>query len=89
VTEQPEYVPPRHERIAAGMHTHIAEAVKWVMEPELIAVEAEVERRVRAKVIEEIEALRDGVSGRHKPYNQAFVHALDCAIRHIARGDSR
>lgn len=49
----------------------------------------EHERRVRAKVAAEIEVLRDGVRNPDKPYNEAFVHALDCAIREIARGERR
>lgn len=46
----------------------------------------EHERQTRAKVVSELEALRDGVQNPDKPYNEAFIHALDCAIREIARG---
>lgn len=52
---KPEDVPARHDRLAAAMLTPLIdhglrEAVKWVMEPELLAIEAEIERRVREQV---------------------------------------
>ncbi|MBX6387045.1 MAG: hypothetical protein IRZ07_29385, partial [Microbispora sp.] len=52
----------------------------------LAAVLPEHERQVREQAAAEIEALRDGTHGKGKPYNKAFMHALDCAIRHITGG---
>lgn len=51
-------VPDRHDRLAAAMLTPLIdhglrEAVKWVMEPELLAMEAEIERQVRERVAAE------------------------------------
>lgn len=54
----------------------------------LPAIAAELpahERQVREQVAAEIKALRDGVANPDKPYNEAFVHALDCAIREITK----
>jgi hypothetical protein len=45
----------------------------------------EHEQQVLNKVTAVLEALRDGVHGKDKPYNQAFMHALDCAIREITK----
>lgn len=52
----------------------------------LAAVLPEIERRVREQVAREITDLRDGTQGKDKPYNRAFMHALDCAIRYITGG---
>ncbi|OLT13037.1 hypothetical protein BJF79_03820 [Actinomadura sp. CNU-125] len=51
-------VPARHDRLAAAMLTPLIdhglrEAVKWVMEPEILAIEAVVEKRVRARLATE------------------------------------
>lgn len=53
----------------------------------LAAVVAEIERQIRERVAVELEALRDGVVNKHTPYNEAFMHGVDCAIR-AARGES-
>lgn len=49
-----EDVPARHDRLAAAMLPRIVDglkdAVKWVMEPEMLAMEIEIERRVRERV---------------------------------------
>lgn len=40
---------------------------------------------IREQVAAELEALRDGVENKDTPYNEAFVHALDCAVRAVRR----
>lgn len=62
-TPRPDEAPARHDRLAAAMLTPLIdhglrEAVKWVMEPELLAIEAEVEKRVRQRVARENAVLR-------------------------------
>ncbi|WP_242892560.1 hypothetical protein [Actinomadura litoris] len=52
-------VPARHDRLAAAMLTPLIdrglrEAVKWVMEPELLAMETLTERRVRERLVAEL-----------------------------------
>jgi hypothetical protein len=91
---QPEYVPTRHERIAAGMHTHIADAVKWVLEPELLAVEAEVERRLRAEIAQDLRRAAKGrrhyakswPPGQDRDHLESEAQAFDSAAR-VAEGD--
>lgn len=82
-----EDVPARHDRLAAAMTTHVAdalkEAVKWVMEPEMLAIEAEVERRVREQVALEIER-------EHWKQSRAGKDAaLLLRAAEIARGEAR
>jgi hypothetical protein len=57
-TTRPQDVPARHDRLAAAMLAPLVdhglrEAVKWVMEPELLAIEQEVEKRVRERIAAE------------------------------------
>lgn len=47
----------------------------------------EHERRVRERMAAELETLREDVVNKDKPYNQAFMHGVDCAIRTV-RGAS-
>lgn len=79
----PEEVPARHDRLAAAMltpliHHGLREAVKWVMEPEILAIEAVVEQRVREKIAREIEA---------NPMHECSGAVMACA--RIARGEGR
>jgi hypothetical protein len=88
-----EDVPARHDRLAAAMNTHMAdalkEAVKWVMEPEMLAMEAEIERRVRKQVAAEIEAR--GVDLRGDDENPLSREEWACYgdAASIARGEVR
>ena len=82
-TPRPADVPARHDRLAAAMLTPLIdhglrEAVKWVMEPELLAMEAEIEKRVRARLADEFEASveRDGPIGDWDPYGEVVEQCL-------------
>jgi hypothetical protein len=64
--------------------TSVVRAAKRRMEAEKAAERAEIERKVRAKVAEEIEAVRRPIRGSAMPdfADAAYVHAA-----RIARGD--
>lgn len=74
--------PGRHDRLAAAMNTHMAdalkEAVKWVMEPEILAMEIVIEKRVREHLAREFEASveRTGPIGDWDPYGEVVEQCL-------------
>lgn len=87
----PDDVPARHDRLAAAMLTPLIdhglrEAVKWVMEPELLAMEAEVEKRVRAQVAAAYRAAAEQAQNDSGEGLEPLAEALarDCRVDDVA-----
>lgn len=97
---EPDDVPDIVEMTAAAINNNDNHGVTWdkvrrstadryrrLARRTLNAVAPEIERQFRERMAAELETLRDDVVNKDKPYNQAFMHGVDCAIRTV-RGAS-
>lgn len=53
------------------------------LEEAIAAVVPAIRQAERGRATARLEALRDGIANPDTTYNEAFIHALDCAIREI------